>query len=66
MGKVPYKAKRTYANGEKHVVYHIHTDCGSAYSMGWDTEGIAQFVRVDSLHSIMWECNRTNMALQQI
>ena len=47
-----YKAKRTYANGEKHVVYYIHTDCGAAYSLGWDTEEIAQIVREDSHLSI--------------
>lgn len=47
-----YKAKRIYANGEKHVVYYIHTDCGTAYSLGWDTEEIAQIVREDSHLSI--------------
>lgn len=47
-----YKAKRLYANGEKHVVYYIHTDCGTAYSLGWDTEEIAQIVRGNSHLSI--------------
>ncbi len=42
-----YKAKRTLGNGEKHIVYYLHTRQTVPLSLGWDYDEISKIVEED-------------------
>ena len=40
-----YRAKRTYADGTKHLVYYVHMEKDIPNSFGWDMNEISDIVK---------------------
>lgn len=40
-----YRVKRTYKNGDKHIVYYIRTEKNIPCSLGWDKNELEQIIK---------------------